>query len=257
MVVRRPSFTTATCIQRPTGRAWLHEVGSASRSAGYTTYCRKRSGDRLRLQVGSAVTSRCACRRRRCGPPSSGCPSRRGRRRTGPGVSGTPRWCSRRERHAVERRRSGRCAGSRRGPGPCRRRSAGWRGRAGRGGARWIPSGCPVRCSPAAVPSGRCPSRSGPAPWRRRRPTGPRRRSASRPPCAGRRPPRPAAAAGSAGGSKPANRVREVDRQAEPVDRPVSSRVSASSGVRAAGRVARNHGANVSTSMVSRARSNV
>jgi hypothetical protein len=50
--------------------------------------------------------------------------------------------------------------------------------------------------------------------------------------------------------------VREVDRQAEPVTSPVSSMVSASSGVRAPGRLARNHGANVSTSIVLRARSN-
>ena len=34
ITVRRPSLTTAMCIQRPTGRAWLHEVGSASPARG-------------------------------------------------------------------------------------------------------------------------------------------------------------------------------------------------------------------------------
>ena len=33
-VVWRPSLTTARCIHPPTGSAWLHEVGSASRSWG-------------------------------------------------------------------------------------------------------------------------------------------------------------------------------------------------------------------------------
>src|SRR5262245_61521004 len=53
-MVRLALFTTATCIQRPTGSAWLHDVGSASWSVGYTTNCRNRSGDRFRLQVGSS-----------------------------------------------------------------------------------------------------------------------------------------------------------------------------------------------------------
>lgn len=34
MVVRQASLTTATCIHRPTGTAWLQEVGCESVSAG-------------------------------------------------------------------------------------------------------------------------------------------------------------------------------------------------------------------------------
>ena len=60
---------------------------------------------------------------------------------------------------------------------------------------------------------------------------------------------RPDAARAAPAGAKPGEPRREVDRQLNRSTGPVSSMVSASSGVRVAGSRARNHGENVSTSI--------